>query len=124
MGNRKNLLGELKCFHFQNFDLPGFARILRAQGFEPEWVIHLGRSSMSCLARLDPAATYLPIEEQQLADRLAMYERWYDLSVLSLPPEIPRAAFAAELPAIGERAVARGDAAGEGARLGRRNGSN
>lgn len=113
-GNRKNLLGELKCFHFQNFDLPAFTRVLRAQGFEPEWIMHLSRSSMSCLARLEPTATFVTIGERDLEERLDLYRRWYDLSVLSLPPEIPRDPFAAELPAIEERALARGDADGTG----------
>ena len=108
-GNRKNLLGELKCFHFQNFDLAAFARVLRAQGFEPEWIMHLSRSSMSCLARLEPEAAFAPIGEQELERRLDLYRQWYDLSVLSLPPEISREPFAAELPAIEERALARGD---------------
>jgi 2-polyprenyl-3-methyl-5-hydroxy-6-metoxy-1,4-benzoquinol methylase len=113
--NRKNLLGELKCFHFQNFDLKVLTRLLRAQGFDPVWVAHLGRSSMSCLARLDPAVRADPLDATELEDRLELYRRWYDLSVLSLPPEISRAPFEAELEAIGERAVARGDATGRGA---------
>ena len=113
-GNRKNLLGELKCFHFQNFDLPGFARVLRAQGFEPEWVLHLSGSSMSCLARLDPGARAEPLRPDELDARLELYRRWYDLSVLSLPPEIPSQPFAGELEQIGRRAVARGDATGSG----------
>jgi cyclopropane fatty-acyl-phospholipid synthase-like methyltransferase len=113
--NHKNLLGELKCFHFQNFDLPGLARILRMQGFEPEWILHVNRSSMSCLARLDPAARTEPISPAALETRRELYRRWYDLSVLSLPSEVPRDAFAAELAEIGDRAVARGDATGAGA---------
>ena len=113
-GNRKNLLGELKCFHFQNFDQATFERVLGAQGFQPEWLVHLGRSSMSCLARLDPAASFEPIDEAALRTRAELYERWYDLSVLSLPPEISRAPFAEELDAIGSRAVSRGDAVRSG----------
>lgn len=108
--NRKNLLGELKCFHFQNFDQPTFERVLRAQGFEPQWLLHLGRSSMSCLARLDPATAFEAIGETELRDREAMYGRWYDLSVLSLPPGISRAPFADALEGIEARALERGDA--------------
>ena len=48
---KKNLLGEMKCFHFQNFDLPGLARALRYHQLEPEFIRHpfgLKSSEMLC----------------------------------------------------------------------------
>lgn len=109
---RKNLIGELKCFHLQNFDPRVIARCMRRVGFEPLTVRHVAQSSMAVVCRLDPSAAerYEPIGAEELRERQKMYERWYDLSILSLPESL-NGAFAEELGAARERALKRGDAA-------------
>jgi SAM-dependent methyltransferase len=107
---RKNLIGEMKCFHFQNFDVPTFGRCLRRQGFEPEFIRHMGDvSAVASLARLDSNTRFEPMTSEQLRERRDMYERWYDLSVLSLPDALATT-FERERPAATARALARGDA--------------
>jgi SAM-dependent methyltransferase len=107
---RKNLIGEMKCFHFQNFDIPTLGRALRRQGFEPTFIRHASdASAVATLARLDPDASFQPLTPDQLRERRDMYERWYDLSVLSLPESLA-STFADERPAAAQRALARGDA--------------
>jgi hypothetical protein len=83
----KNLFGEQKCFHFQNFDLPTLVRSLNWQGFRVLFMRHpkRGDSEMTCLAQVDPGVKAAPISPSDLADRLAMYEAWHDGSVLHLP---------------------------------------
>ena len=83
----KNLFGEQKCFHFQNFDLQTFVRCLNWQGFRVVFIRHpkRGDSEMTCLAQADPRVNAAPIARSDLADRLAMYEAWHDGSVLHLP---------------------------------------
>ena len=109
----KNLIGEMKAFHLQNFDLPTFARCLRRSGFEPEWVRHVAKSAMACMARPEPSARFEPISSADLDRRRSMYLRWRDLSILSLPGEV-RDLFADELGDVRRRAVAQGDAVGVG----------
>jgi hypothetical protein len=106
---RKNLIGELKCFHFQNFDLPTFARVLRYNGLAPVFIRHPrpGRSEMICLARRDEGMSPTPIARADLAARIDLYRRWRDQSVLSLGPEI-QALFEAELEPMRQRALAGG----------------
>jgi SAM-dependent methyltransferase len=106
---RKNLIGELKCFHLQNFDARTITRCLRRVGFEPLTVRHVGQSAMAVVARLDPSAQFEPIPEGELAKRREMYARWYDLSLLSMP-ELVAGGFAPEIPDARQRAIARGDA--------------
>ena len=107
---KKNLLGEMKCFHFQNFDLPGLARALRYHQLEPEFIRHpfgLKSSEMLCMARFDPTVRGTPISAQALAERAEMYERWRTLSVLASPDAV-RALYEPEMPDMIERAVAGG----------------
>jgi SAM-dependent methyltransferase len=106
---RKNLFGEMKCFHFQNLDVDTLGRVLRWQGFEPDFIRHArtGRSELICLARRldsprEPAGAPAAIEA-----RLRMYEEWRDRSVLSAPPVV-QALLGADLSQLEERAVARG----------------
>jgi SAM-dependent methyltransferase len=82
----KNLFGEMKCFHFQNFDLASLARVLRFRGFTPTFIRHpkAGKSEMVCLARREPAR-FEPIAAEALAARRDMYAQWRALSVLSAP---------------------------------------
>jgi SAM-dependent methyltransferase len=105
----KSLLGEMKCFHFQSFDLPTLGRCLRRQGFEPTTLLHSGGgpSEMVALARLDPAAEFRPIPRNKREHRLAMFRQWRDLSVLGLPVRV-RSAFGEDLPVIEQRALAEG----------------
>ena len=107
---KKNLLGEMKCFHFQNFDLPGLARALRYHQLEPEFIRHpfgLKSSEMICMARFDPTVRGTPVSTRALADRAEMYERWRTLSVLASPDAV-RALYEPEMPDMIERAVAGG----------------
>ena len=103
----KNLFGEMKCFHFQNFDLPSFARVLRRQGFEPRFVRHVSRASMAALAKVDPATAGTSIDPEELAERVARYRRWRDESVLSLPKRA-LSLFGDELELVERRALERG----------------
>jgi len=106
---RKNLIGEMKAFHFQNFDLDTLARMLRFNGFEPTFIRHPrpGKSEMVCAARRDESARPVPMSGEAFDARLAMYGRWRDLSVLSLPAEA-QALFGGEVAAMADRALAAG----------------
>jgi SAM-dependent methyltransferase len=106
---RKNLFGEMKCFHFQNFDVDTLGRMLRWNGFEPDFVRHArdGRSELICLARRIDAGRPARISAEALAVRIRMYEEWRDRSVLSAPDSI-RALIGAELSRLEARAVERG----------------
>jgi hypothetical protein len=86
----KNLFGEQKCFHFQNFDLQTLVRCLNWQGFRVVFIRHpkRGDSEMTCLAQADPDVKAAFIQPPDLARRLAMYEAWRDGSVLHLPPYV------------------------------------
>ncbi len=108
---RKNLFGEMKCFHFQNFDLPTLARVLRHQGFDPVFIRHprAGKSEMLCLAKRVDHLQPAPMTATQRENRLAMYQRWRDHSILSLDSELQEL-FSAELDHIKSRAIAAGDA--------------
>lgn len=108
---RKNLLGEMKCFHFQNFDLPALARVLRYNGLNPVFIRHPrpGRSEMICVARKE-AVRPIPIRPADLESRLALYRRWRDHSVLSLPEDI-QALFGPAVDGMRMRALAEGYAA-------------
>lgn len=83
----KNLFGEQKCFHFQNFDLQTFVRCLNWQGFRVVFIRHpkRGDSEMTCLAQVDPGVEKGAIPSADLAARLSMYEAWHDGSAMRLP---------------------------------------
>lgn len=104
---RKNLFGEMKCFHFQNFDLRVLARCLRCNQLEPEFIRHpfRGKSSeLVCMARFDPEVRGTPISGDELRDRAAMYERWRTWSIAAAPDAV-QALYAGEMDAMVERAV-------------------
>jgi SAM-dependent methyltransferase len=86
----KNLIGEQKCFHFQNFDLQTLVRCLNSQGFRVVFIRHpkRGDSEMTCLTQVDPDAATIPITSSELAARLGMYETWHDGSMLHLPGHV------------------------------------
>ena len=104
----KNLLGEQKCFHFQNFDLKTFVRCLAWEGFRVVFIRHPKKSEteMTCLAQVDPEIRGVAIPEGELAARLAMYQAWHDGSVLRLPEHAQRL-LGAEIDAAREREDAR-----------------
>jgi hypothetical protein len=112
---RKNLIGEMKCFHFQNFDVPTLVRCLSRHGFEAE-SIKVSKSALSMIARREDSVQFEPIGERELLARLRMYERWRDESVLSLPPEAQER-FEDGLAEIRERAVRGGLAVLNGDRV-------
>jgi hypothetical protein len=84
----KNLFGEQKCFHFQNFNLKTFSRCLRWLGFRVVFIRHPkeGQSEMTCLAQVDQTVGAEAIDPNDLKERLSMYEQWHDASALNLPP--------------------------------------
>ena len=104
---RKNLVGEMKCFHFQNADLPSLSRALRYQQLVPEFIRHpfgLKSSEMVCMARYDTAVHGTPIPREELQQRLAMYEKWRTLSLLASPDSV-RELYGAEMEAMIERGL-------------------
>jgi SAM-dependent methyltransferase len=114
---RKNLICELKCFHFQHFDVATLGRILSHQGFQVEHIGHprQGQSEIMCLARLDPSARPRAIERAELEQRQAMYRQWRDMSVLSCPPEV-QVLWGPELKPMRQRALKDGYAEMSGRR--------
>ena len=107
---RKNLFGEMKCFHFQNFDLAALARCMRYNQFEPEFIRHPfgGKSSeIVCMARYDASVRGTPIATADLNARAAMYEKWRTWSLAAAPDSV-RVLYADEMDAITQRAVAGG----------------
>lgn len=104
----KNLFGEQKCFHFQNFDLDTFARCLRWQGFRVIFIRHpkRGDSEMTCLAQVDPEVRGVPVSPDELENRLAMYRAWHDGSALCLPDHA-QAVLGEEMEAVRARERAR-----------------
>jgi SAM-dependent methyltransferase len=106
----KNLIGEMKCFHFQNFDGPTIARCLRYAGLEPLAVHHpTAKSSLAVLARASAEVAAAPIGDSELRERRERYQRWRDLSLLSLPLEL-RSPFGRQVRSARRRALRRGDA--------------
>jgi SAM-dependent methyltransferase len=104
---RKNLLGEMKCFHFQNFDLHGLARALRWNQLEPEFIRHpFGdkSSELVCMARYDPGVRGSAIGAGELESRLAMYEKWRTWSVAASPDAV-KSLYAGEMTSMVRRAV-------------------
>jgi SAM-dependent methyltransferase len=102
-----NLFTEMKAFHFQNFDVKTLGRCLRRQGFEPEFILHVTKSGMGCLARLKPENDFEPIGPAELDRRLEYYSYWRDLSILSLP-KAARRPFKDELTRVRRRVLESG----------------
>ncbi|MFO0945998.1 MAG: methyltransferase domain-containing protein [Planctomycetota bacterium] len=110
-GKIKNLFGEQKCFHFQNFDVNTYARCLRYAGFDPQMIFRpeSGASAMCCFARLDSTVKPNPISAKVFARRLEMYRSWHDQSMLSLPTPVLKD-LPDDLAECRERAVRNGEA--------------
>lgn len=107
---RKNLLGEMKCFHFQNFDLRGLARSLRWNQLEPEFIRHpFGdkSSELVCMARYDPGVRGEAIAAAELESRRTMYEKWRTWSIAGSPESV-KSLYAADMDSMVQRAVAAG----------------
>ncbi len=107
---KKNLLGEMKCFHFQNFDLRSMARMLRFNGLEPEFIRHpfgAKSSELVCMARHEPATRGEAMSADDRRARLSMYEKWRVWS-LAAAPDAVRARYGSALDAITARALEQG----------------
>jgi hypothetical protein len=117
----KNLVSELRCFHFQQFDREGFRRAVAGNGFEPLFV-KLNReggkdTTMVCLARrLEKPASASRMDAADLERRLAFYRKWLDESVLILP-DGAKAMFSDLLGDIEKRALEGGYAKREGGKV-------
>jgi hypothetical protein len=114
---RKNLVGELKCFHFQNCDGPTRERCLRARGLVPETIghAHASKSSLAVLSRAGEPGAFEPMSEAEREERIARYARWHDHSILSLP-EPARGAFGGRVRGARRRALREGYAQRKGLR--------
>lgn len=109
-GRAKNLFGEMKCFHFQNFDLSVLARVLRYNQFEPEFIrrpFGAKSSQLVCMARYDPAVRATPITPESRSARAAMYEKWRTCSVATAPDSV-KTLYASEWEAMAGKAIAEG----------------
>lgn len=107
-----NMFAELRSFHFQQFDIPTLSRMLATYGFAPLGLRHPHhrKALMAGVARKEPIspAQAPRIPSGELKARLAMYRRWRDESVLSLPRELAGALFGAELKSMRKRVTAAG----------------
>jgi Methyltransferase domain len=100
----KNLMSELRPFHFNHFDQATLARMLHRYGFELVAIEGTKGAEFLGLVRLaGPERPSPRISGVELEARLAMYRAWRDESILSLPRARAAALFGTELPAIRER---------------------
>jgi hypothetical protein len=108
----KNLFAELRPFHFQQFDGPTVERMLQRYGFKPVFLRDqndAGDPEIFGLAKFDLKPGKCPrIGAAELRARLAMYARWRDESILSLPKERAEAFYGDELKSIWKRVRASG----------------
>lgn len=104
----KNLIGEMKPFHFQQFDIASLCRCLEFSGFSPVATVHPREkaAAVGVLARRDASATPVPIGEEAISDRMAMYRQWRDESVIGLP--LPAQLWFSDREDIVERALKTG----------------
>jgi len=117
----RNLFTGLVPFHFQQFDIPTVERMLRRYGFETIFtkIADEGHSEFFGIAQRRHASGGCPrISDAELANRLDMYMRWRDESILSLPKERCRALFGDKLDEVWNRVKDRqaksgGDRSGE-----------
>ena len=114
----KNLVAELRCFHFQQFNREGFRRAVAENGFEPIFVKRNREGgkdvTMVCLAKRSEQPSPAPMmDATELEQRLAFYRKWFDESVLTLA-DGAKAMFSDQLEEIEERALRGGYAKREG----------
>lgn len=109
---KKNLFAELRPFHYQQFDLPTVERMLHRFGFSPVFLRDqndAADSEILGLTKSDLKPGKCPrIGAAELRARLAMYVRWRDESILSLPRERAEALYGDELKSIWKRVKASG----------------
>ena len=109
---KKNLFAELRPFHYQQFDLPTVQRMLQRYGFSPVFLRDqndAGDSEIFGLAKFDRKPGRCPrIGASELRARLAMYARWRDENILSLPKERAEVLYGDELKSIWKRVKASG----------------
>lgn len=108
----KNLISELRCFHFQQFDHEAFGRAVASNGFEVLFVRSNREggkdTTMVCLAKHSEVATPpASMGADELEKRVAFYRRWFDESVLTLSYGV-KSVFADQTATIEERALAGG----------------
>lgn len=110
--NRKNLFAELRPFHFQQFDLGTLKRMFRRYGYRVVMLDHKDEKRSEIIGVVQHQTGDLEpcprIEAADLKARLAMYARWRDESILSLPLDRCEALFGEELAAILKRVRATG----------------
>lgn len=108
----KNLFAELRPFHFQQFDLPTVERIFQRYGFTPIFLRDqndAGDPEIFGLAKRDHTpGKCRRIGSAALRERLTMYARWRDESILSLPKERAETLYGDELKQIWKRVRASG----------------
>lgn len=109
---KKNLFAELRPFHYQQFDLPTVERMLHRYGFSSVFMRDQNDRAgpeILGLAKFDSEPGKCPrIGAAELRARRAMYARWRDESILSLPKERAEALFGDELESIWKRVRANG----------------
>jgi SAM-dependent methyltransferase len=106
----KNLVGEMKCFHFQNFSWRVYQRALTRFGFALAGLFRAENNSASAvaiLARRVEETSFDPAPPEEVSARIAMYRQWRDESLLTLPQHT-RQLLGSMLPVVAERAVERG----------------
>ncbi len=106
-----NLFAELRPFHFQQFDLATFRRILSRYGFRAVSidVPNPKKSEIAGLAKFEGSrVAFERIDDAALEKRLSMYAQWRDESILSLPKNLALALFRDELPAVWKRVTESG----------------
>jgi hypothetical protein len=106
----QNLFAEFRPFHFQYFDKATLRRVLACFGFTPTMINNRKRTEIVGAAVCDRNHTDQAeqLGSRDLRFRLAMYERWRDESILSLPRERSETLFGGELREISRRVKARG----------------
>lgn len=105
--NRKNLFAELRPFHFQQFDVGTLERMFRRYGYRVVMLSHKDDKRSEIIGVVQHQ-TGEPqpcprIEAADLKARLAMYARWRDESILSLPQDRCQVLFGEEIDPILER---------------------
>lgn len=95
----KNLISELRPFHFQQFYIAVLGRILRRFGFQTHELCgkNAKKPDIIGIATRDDRTEFEPIALDELEARLKMYREWKDESLLALPPERAEALFGEEL---------------------------
>ncbi len=103
----QSVIAHLNPLHVHSFDQAALTRMLAANGFETVFVKGRYQNHL-CLARQVDAAPWLPMSQDERAERLSDLRRARDRAVLKAP-EAFRGRFAGEWTAAIERALGAGD---------------